>query len=138
MSATETLLNPPKQPQQRAQREQLVDVLRKPHAEPDERVRDGCALRHDLQPPAVADRPQIGPQSDATSGLQLRIKPLQNATPAFDVMPSSRTNDGRNGITSVYPKKIRAAEIVMANWFLRHWVIGAERTRSRPSMDLAS
>ncbi len=60
-------------------------------------------------------RPQIGPQIEATSGLQLRINPLQNATPARELMPSSRTNVGRKGITSVYPKKISEAEIVMAN-----------------------
>src|SRR6186713_202450 len=71
-------------------------------------------------------RPQIGPQRAETSGLQLRSNPLQNATPALDVMPSSRTKEGRKGMTSVYPKKISAAEIVMANWFLRHCVIDGE------------
>src|SRR5687767_1416469 len=83
-----------------------------------------CAII--LSPHRSPIRPQMGPHSEATRGLQLRINPLQKATPAFDVMPSSRTNEGRNGITSVYPKKINAADIVIANWFLRHWIIGEE------------
>src|SRR5262245_1850720 len=77
-------------------------------------------------------RPQIGPHSEPTRGLILRINPLQKAIPALDVMPSSRTNVGRKGITRVYPKKISAAEIVMASWFLRHWVMGeTERAAGR-------
>src|SRR5262245_59036682 len=83
-----------------------------------------------FRPQRSPRRPQIGPQREATSGLQLRINPLQNAMPVLEVTPSSRTNEGRKGMTSVYPKKINAAEALIASWFLRHWIISGREPAS--------